>query len=355
MHKITIGFILCGALISGCSSNAVVSNTEYQKAQASSVVIEPLENSVPVQNKMPIPNEAIVANIEPKDTFIIPRAPSIFQSLRQVGYQEMPDKLVLTAPASLSLTRNVVNNFLISSYGEGSAIRSNGNTRIETEGIEEKKQGKLASMWSKITRLYPDKQVFEFIFNEQNDQTQIEIRFRTEKQGEEPTDWLSPLDSKFTHTFAVRLWGALGRQLNESSTYLSNLKPSTETAIWIDHNGQFSLNLAGDSAKPIRKLLNDAGLFLISESPLTLALKPASEIPKVGDLKEVFVPMNGGKTQMKLFNVRRRNLNDVDWQEREYPFEIQTNSLGRFLVVDFSAIEYPELRSFLLMQRFLSK
>ncbi|MFT6656751.1 MAG: ribosomal protein S6, partial [Marinomonas primoryensis] len=58
--------------------------------------------------------------------------------------------------------------------------------------------------------------------------------------------------------------------------------------------------------------------------------------------------------KQKLFNVYRRNLDDVSWEEREYPYKITHQKAGDFLVIDVSATDYPEVTSFHLVQRFVN-
>ena len=165
---------------------------------------------------------------------------------------------------------------------------------------------------------------------------------------------MSPIKNDNAYSISVRLWGTIGRQLNQSTAYLSNQGTSPNFPIWVNYQGLYSVRLGSNvSLATIEAKLNAAGIYLIPGADHLLAPVLPENVARIGDVIDFTIPTGNGETQ-KLFNVRRRNLNDVSWEEREYSYMITRQKAGDFLVIDVSERDYPEVISFHLAQRFIN-
>ncbi|MEP2618797.1 MAG: hypothetical protein ABJH25_12265, partial [Marinomonas sp.] len=156
-----------------------------------------------------------------------------------------------------------------------------------------------------------------------------------------------------TYTIAVRLWGTIGRQLNQSSAYLSNRGDASDFPVWVNHRGIFAVRLNKNlSAAELEAQLQTAGFYIMPDAESKIAPVKPEEVARIGDIVDFSIPTGDGEKQ-KLFNVYRRDLDDVTWDKREYSYEITHQKSGDFLVIDVSSMDFPEVTSFHLVQRFL--
>ncbi|MFT2111328.1 hypothetical protein [Marinomonas sp. 2405UD68-3] len=351
------GTVLC-FIVSGCSSFDVIDDhrEDYKLSKANTVALKYPEGSVQPIDVLRIPNEKSIDHVGEWDSIQIPKPPSVFHSLTSIHIEPTEIDYQLFIPANVSVTENILINFLTSLYGDGNPIRLNENGRIETKLLKASGKGQLASIWRWITQLPSTGTVLEFTLTEHNVGTKIQVRFREEKSDGEFSSWMSPTDSRFVESTVVRLWGVFGRQLSENTAFLSNQSMSNTTALWVDHKGHFVFRIQDrDMNKSIEELISSANLYLLSTSPNTLALKPESELPKIGDIVNLKIPfLNQELSSSSSIKGRRRNLDDVEWDEKIYNFNLDENTLGKFLVIDFTDVDYPELRSYQVMSRFIN-
>ncbi|ETX11713.1 hypothetical protein MUS1_07140 [Marinomonas ushuaiensis DSM 15871] len=359
MNKFTLQLVSVGSLavlLSGCSLFFTDHSDDYQDVAKTHSSLESPEGSTPSKDALVIPNEDAIADLVPAKPFVTPRAPFIFHPMVAVGVVEKEDAIEFSVPTNKDQAKRVVTDFLTALYGEGKSIASQTDDQITSIAFDFHPQGWWASLYSKITRLYPAKTVFAFSFTESEDKTLVRIQFRDEVQDAEVGPWMTPVENSDAHTIAVRLWGTFGRQLNQSSAYLSNQNDASSYPIWVDHHGLYGIRLNDASQSGLETTLNAAGIYLVPGADNVLAPVSPEKIARVGDVIDFSIPTGSGETQ-KLFNVRRRNLDDVSWDLREYSYKITEQKAGKFLMIDVSSVEQPEdpeVVSFHFAQRFLS-
>ncbi len=356
MKKTTLNLIGLSALslaMSGCSWLYTDNSSDYQDAKAVEAQLKTPEGSKPSRDVMVIPNESAIADLEVSKPFVTPRAPFIFYPMVPIQITEQESHIEFLVPANKKQTQRIVTDFLAALYGAGQSIATQTESNIVSVPFDLHPQGWWASLWSDITRVHPALPAFSFQFAEQEGKTIVSIQYREEQDGVDPTDWTSPIENEGAYSIAVRLWGTIGRQLNQSTAFLSNQDNTSTFPIWINHQGLYSIRLGDDiSSSALEKRLNAAGIYLIPDTENLLAPVLPENVARIGDIIDFTIPTGNGETQ-KLFNVRRRNLNDVSWDEREYSYKITSQKAGNFLVIDVSERDYPEVISFHLAQRFI--
>ncbi|NLQ16290.1 hypothetical protein HGG82_01465 [Marinomonas sp. M1K-6] len=357
MNKFALQFVGATSIalgLSGCSLFLTDHSNDYQNEKPVTSTLETPAGSKQSKDLLVIPNEDKIGNLEPSDSFTTPRAPFVFYPMVNVGVTEQDDAIEFLVPADQQQAKRIVADFLTALHGAGTSIASQTDNQIISIAFDFHPQGWWASLWSDITRLHPAQTVFSFRFSESGDKTRVSVQFRDEQQDVEPSRWMSPVQNDDAYSVAVRLWGAMGRQLNQSSAYLSNRDDTSPLPVWVDHQGLYAIYL-GKNVSPadIETKLNMAGMYLMPEVENMLAPVPPEEVARIGDVIDFMVPSGKG-SEMKLFNTRRRNLDDVGWEEREYAYQITHQKAGDFLVIDVSSMALPEVVSFHLAQRFVN-
>jgi hypothetical protein len=358
MNKFTLKLMGAGSLtilLSGCSIFFTDHSDDYQEDKPVTSTLVVPAGSTPSKDVLVIPNEKDIANLEEKTVYTTPRAPFVFYPMVAVDVAEQDDAIEFTAPANLAQSKRIVTDFLTALHGAGTSIASQTDNQITTVPFDFHPQGWWASLWSNITRIPPTKTAFSFRFNEIEDgKTIVSVQFRDEQKDIEPGNWMSPVQNDDAYSVAVRLWGTMGRQLNQSSAYLSNRGDASSYPVWVDHHGIFAIYLGNNlSPADIEAKLNAAGFYLMPGSDQLLAPVPPEDVARVGDVIDLNLPLVS-KEQTKSLKTKRRNLDDVSWEERQYPYEITRQKAGEFLVIDVSGMDSPEVTSFHLAQRFVN-
>ena len=353
MNKLALQIIGASSmvfLLTGCSTFFTDHSNDYQKEKVTNTAIVMPGGSQPAKDVLVIPNENSIADLEGVTPYETPRAPFIFYPMVDVDVVETADAIEFSIPANVSQSKRIVSDFLTALHGAGSPIVSQTEDHIVSVPFDFDPQGWWASLWSSITRIHPAMPAFSFKFNEIEGRTLLSVQFREEQKGAEASDWMSPVENQDAYSVAVRLWGTIGRQLNQTSAYLSNRSSEATFPIWVDHRGIFAIYL-GENFSPteIESKLNAAGLYLMAGEKNMLAPVPPKDVARIGDVIDFNIP----GSEQKLFNVYRRNLDDVSWKNREYPYKISSQKAGNFLVIDVSAMDFPEVTSFHLAQRFV--
>lgn len=357
MNKFTLklmGVSSITFLLAGCSTFFTDHSNDYQLEKPVTSKLEVPAGSTPTKDVLVIPNEKVIADLDGKAAYTTPRAPFIFYPMVAINFEEKDDSVTLAVPANVTQSKRVVTDFLTALYGEGESIASQTEDQIISVPFDFHPQGWLASLWSNITRLHPAKTSFLFSFKEAENKTLVTVQFRDEIQDVEPSDWMSPVQNDDAYKVAVRLWGTMGRQLNQASAYLSNLGETTSFPIWVDHQGIFAVYLGKNASKTdLETKLNSAGIYLIPGDKQLLAPVPPEDVARIGDVIDLTLPLMGS-VKAESLKTKRRNLDDVSWEEREYPYTISHQKAGDFLVIDVSALDSPEVVSFHLVQRFIN-
>lgn len=342
-------------VLSGCSLFLTDHTDDYQDQVSNSSALIVPEGAVPSRDVLVIPNEDKIASLTPSKPFTIPRAPFVFYPMVEVTVNETEEAFSLVVPTGVENAKRIVADYLTSLYGAGTPIASQTENTLTSVPFDFHPQGWLSSVWSSVTRIYPKQTAFSFEFDTVNEQTVIKVTYREEQEGSEPTGWMTPNKNEDAYAVAVRLWGVIGRQLNQSSAFLSNRESVSDFPVWVDHEGMYAIQLGKDpvSETSLLSTFESANLYLMPDKTQFVSPVPADQVARIGDVIDLSIPLGNGQKQ-KLFNVYRRNLNDVTWDEREYPYEITKQKAGYFLVIDVSAAPNPEVVSFRLAQRFIN-
>ncbi|BFM48168.1 hypothetical protein [Marinomonas sp. THO17] len=342
--------------LSACSTFFPDHSNDYQQEAGAHTKLKVPEGSIESQDTLVIPNENEIANLDKPQPFVTPRAPFVYYPMEIIGFAEMDDSVQYRLNTSTAEAKKIVEDFLTSIHGAGQSIETQTDNQIVSIAFDFQPQGWWASLWSDITRLHPSKTAFAFSFEQQDDVTLVKLQYREVNQDPaKSTEWASPMAQSDAESIAVRLWGTFGLQLNQSSAYLSNTKDVTAAfPVWVDHQGMYAIYLGKDlSDNEFEAKLKAAGIYLMPGDEKLLAPVPADKVARVGDIIDFSLPIGADGKEQKLFNVYRRDLDDVSWQEREYPYQITHQKAGDFLVVDVSAMENPEIASFRIAQRFI--
>lgn len=357
MNKFTLQLMSASSLVillSGCSLFLTDHSDDYQDGTPNATTLVVPEGSVPSKDVLVIPNEDKIASLEPSKPFTTPRAPFVFYPMVDIGVMEQDDSLELSVPANMEQSKRIVADFLTALNGAGDPIASQTQDQIISIPFDFHPQGWWASLWSDITRLHPAQTAFSFRFSESGEKTLVSVQFRNEQQDVEPTGWMSPVQNDDAYSVAVRLWGAMGRQLNQSSAYLSNRNDASSFPVWVDHQGLYAIYLGNNvSQSDIEAKLNAADIYLIPGVENMLAPVRPEDVARVGDVIDFSVPLASGK-KLESIKTIRRDLDDVSWEEREYAYKITHQKAGDFLVIDVSSMAFPEVVSFHLAQRFVN-
>lgn len=341
-------------ILSGCSAFFTDHSNDYQKKQPTITVLDKPAGSEQSKDLLVIPNENAIANLEEVKPFETPRAPFVFYPMTAIDVLEQDDAIEFTVPTSVEHSKRIVSDFLTALHGAGSPISSQTEDQIVSVPFDFHPQGWWASLWSDITRLHPAKTAFSFRFSDVGGKTLVAVQFRDEQQDVEPSNWMSPAQNEDAYAVAVRLWGTIGRQLNQASAYLSNRDSASAFPVWVDHHGIFAIHLGDNVSTPeLESKLNAAGIYLIPNADNMLAPVPPEDVARVGDVVDFSLPIVGSEATKSLKSIRR-NLDDVSWENREYAYKIMHQKAGDFLVIDVSSMASPEVVSFHLAQRFVN-
>lgn len=354
----TIAFMTL--VISGCSSIVKDHGLDYQTAKAVDKPLDLPDGHEPVEDRLVIPNEDQVLNLDPTGEFEAPRAPFLYQPIADVPLILNGTTARLELPTDMLRAKSLVTSYLATLATEDmlDVVQSSGDELIISKPIQLEKQGFWRRTWSSITRLYPPTYQFEFSLSESGSGSVITIEgFTQENDAREPID----LDEDAEPTALVlEAWNYMARKVSEDSVLLSNQGKIdlSQSALWVNQKGLYAYYLGKqfDPSEIDSFIRSQPEFYLVEEPHKGLAVVPSDEVARVGDVVEFTVPVKAqsGSKQMKLFNVYRRNLDDVEWTKRSYPYEVVKQKEGYFLVVDTSALELPGLMSYRLLSMLIN-
>ncbi|MEL0623718.1 hypothetical protein V6238_11515 [Marinomonas arenicola] len=340
MNKTTIKLAGIGALVSvlsGCSTGLKDNSDDYRNDTVNSVVLQAPAGSLSSRDDLVIPHENQIASVEPGSKFTVPRATFVFYPMAKIDVIMKANRVVLDVPANLVQSKKMVKDFLMALHGDGESIASDTDKQIVSVPFQFIKQGWWASMWSHVSRDFPEQIVFSFSFSSSEKGTLVAVQYRVEDRGEAVTDWLSPTTRNDMYADTLRLWGDMARQLNKQSVSLSEQGSKAPFHVWIDHRGLLAIHLKPKTnvQDALVTQLADAGLTQVSGKENTLAV-----LPLASDKTDGFAP-NATESDA------------VSWDKREYKYSIIHQKAGDFLMIDVSTSPTPEITSFLLAQRFV--
>ncbi|SBS37602.1 hypothetical protein MSP8887_02985 [Marinomonas spartinae] len=309
--------------MSGCSSILTDHANDYQYAVSNTTQLKEPPGSLQVRDDLVIPNVNEIPDLQKTGKFVTPRAPFIFYPMTKIPVSNKADRMVFDVPAGLDKTKEMVKGFLGALHGQGEAIATDKDNQIISVPFEFVKQGFWGSVASTFTRDFPEKTVFSFTFKRSGNDTIVSMQFKQQEQGKDVTSWQSPEKDPKRYTDAIRLWGNLGRQISEASAYLSQRGENSPFPIWVDHRGIFAVHLK--TTVDLAAQVKAAGLHFVDGQSNKLAI----------DKQEA---QSGAKLD-----------------EQTFPYKVETQRDGKFLVIDASKVTDPELASFQLVQRFIAK
>ncbi|CUB03946.1 hypothetical protein [Marinomonas fungiae] len=359
MSKLTKKLVMTGSLasvvlLSGCSNMVTDHGLDYQSARSSEVELKLPAGRHDVSDKMIIPNEDRVATLQATGEFETPRAPKLYESMTHVPMVIGQYDVTLKIPASIAQSKKLMTDYFSSFSGEAVVFQSKTETELVSEPLQFESQSGLGKLWSSVTRLKPTQYQLTVNFEPTRTQTITKIQLvAIDSEGVKKAVDLT-LDEASASQM-VDAWSHISRELTVETALLSNQgrEPVRESRIWTNREGKLALFL-GRNADPesVDSFIRDSsGLHITSEEPKELALVPQDKLARVGDIIDFKVPLGAlaKDEEVILFKVRRRNLDDVEWTERSYPYQLIRQREGYFLTVDASATDHPALTSYRIL------
>ncbi|SBS31858.1 hypothetical protein MAQ5080_02089 [Marinomonas aquimarina] len=348
------GSLASAVLLSGCSNLVTDHGLDYQSARSSDVELQLPAGRHDISDKMIIPNEDRVATLEATGEFETPRAPKPYESMAYVPMIIGQYDVTLKIPASLAQSQKLVTDYFSSFSGEEVVFQSAGDNQLVSEPLQFESQSGLSKLWSNVTRLKPTQYRLAVAFEPQSAQTITTIQLvAIDPDGAEEAVDLTLNEA--TAGQMVDAWSYISKELTVETALLSKQgREAVQTSsIWTNREGKLALYLGRQANQAV---LDDyiratSGLHITNEEPKELSLVPQDKLARVGDIIDFKVPLGvlAEDEEVILFKVRRRNLDDVEWTERSYPYQLIRQREGYFLTVDASATENPTLTSYRIL------
>lgn len=356
--KIASGMVLVGAL-SGCSSLVTDHGLDYQDAEASSVELSMPDDAQPVRDKLIIPNEDRIANLETKGEFTAPRAPLVFQPLAYTPLVMQGSVATLTLPVETEEAQTLISEYLssIAQAHEQTLEFEVSEDTLQSSSVSFEETGTLTKIWYAVTKLEKPTYRFNVEFDEGTRFTKAKVTVtQTTEDAPKAVDYEK---NERLANVLVDMWTSFASELEESKVLLSSQTAKApvkdNSLIWMRSNGELALYLGPRfSERSFKTYINSSdGVFLTGDNDQELSVVPEEQLAKVGDIIDFNLPIKASSDSdgIKLFKVRRRNLDDVEWHARSYPYRIEQQQDGYFLTVDASATDYPRLTSYRIFSR----
>jgi len=328
----------------------------YQQSQANKAELIVPQGSVTARDRLVIPNEDKISDTPLAPDLSIPTKaiPDSFSPLADLDISWQEDILWINTPLEPETLGAVIKNFLVSIHGEGDPIAVNTETEIISAPIGDQDIGTLLKFYYNITRLYPDRTEYRFELAEAESGTRVGFQHRVISKDQsndiEYGDWLSPESSDKDYALGLQFISAVSRESLAQDNKLA-AESESKTNIWVTSEGGYVLRLDASLAESdVASFIDQSDLYLISRDPLELAFVTEGEVAKVGELRRINLPTKTKDGEpLFLFNMKRRNLDNVDWQKRVYPVDLVQRAEGLFLEADTSATEQPEVVSYRIM------
>lgn len=327
----------------------------YQLSQSNTTELVVPQGSVTAKDSLVIPNEDKISDLSESVILASPSdaIPDSIAPIANLMVNSQDDIMWIETPLENDVLRVVIKNFLVSIYGEGDPIEVNSELEVISVPMGDQDIGSLLKLYYNITRLYPDRTEYRFELDDGLNGTKVGFQHRIVSQDQnknvESSEWLSPDATDEGYTLALQFISAISRESLAQKTGV-NLS-ADKLKIWVTSEGQYALKL-NDFANEsdLTKLIEQSELNIISRDPLELAFVTEGEVAKIGDLRRINLPTKTKDGEdLFMFNMKRRNLDEVDWQQRAYPVDLVQRAEGLFLEADTSATEHPNVVSYRIM------
>lgn len=328
----------------------------YQESQANNVELVVPQGSVSSKDALVIPNEDKIASDSTAFELAVPikAIPNSFSPLADLDVSWEENIIWIDTPLSDDVLRAVIKAFLVSLNGETDPISVSTDSEIVSLPIGDQNIGSLLKLYYNITRLYPDRTEYRFKLESSVNGTKVGIQHRLVSKDQNKNtdygDWLSPDSSDETNALGLQFISAISREALAQDNSSKELAES-HMNLWVTSEGQFVLKLGDQFTKDdVASLIDNSDLYLISRDPLELAFVTEGEVAKIGELRRINLPTKTKDgEELFLFNMKRKNLDNVIWQKRVYTVELVQREEGLFLEADTSATEQPDVISYRIM------
>lgn len=354
---LTMGSVVVLGATSGCSSIVPDHGLDYQEAKANEHALQLPEGSEPVSDKLVIPNEDKVADLQVRDEFDAPRAPFLYQPLANIPLVFSNEAAELRLPVSADKAKSLFTAYFntLATEDVSDIIDESSDLHLATMPLSFAEAGSLTKIWTAITRLEPVKYRFDVNFTEAASITVATIQVTAIDGDKQKLVNVSNIDDLAEKV--VGAWAYIAQELNDKTVLLSDQgKPKlARSLLWLNQKGQLAYYLGEhfERSNLDQFLESVPGFYLTSDSSNKLAVVPEDKLARVGDIVDFTIPVNSGidKEDVSLFKVRRRNLDNAKWDERSYSYELAQQQEGYFLTVDTSSTDDPLLTSYRILSR----
>lgn len=347
------GSLASGVLLSGCSNLVKDHGLDYQTANSSDTNLELPSGQRNVADSLIIPNEDRIANLNATGSFETPRAPKPFLPMSYVPMELDQYGVTFEIPVSLSRAKQLLSDYFSTFSGEEIVFNQTNDTELVSAPIQFQKQSSLNKLWGSITRIEPTTYRLNINFTPERNQTTAKISLvKVNADGESFVDLTK---DEVSAGQMVNAWSHISKDLTTETALLSNQgkEPVIKSRIWTNQDGKLALYLGkeADLQSLSNRIRNTPGVYISNDTPPELSLVPKEKVAKIGDIVDFKVPLGSlaQSEELVLFKVRRRSLDDADWTERSYPYDLKRQQEGYFLTIDATATENPTLTSYRIL------
>lgn len=356
-YRMVLALLGSMLFLSACSIND--RDNDYQLSRSNEDVLTTPEGTFNSSDKLVIPNESNIQQYGEKEDFKAPIVPSIFHPLVDLKLTWNQERVWIETPGDLSDTQKAITRFFNNLHETDTSMAVSTALRMETIAMPFYEQSWLASLWSSITRLYPEKVIYEIVLEKGELSNRVGLRYKIQKTGvnnkTEIGQWINPNTDDRLFSTTLTLWNTLSRQVVKTSNYFSSNDDVVTKSLWLDDAGNYMVNVGKNALlEDVFNVIKQSKLHLITEKPLKIAFVSADDLPKIGDLKKLIIPAFAGGKEAILGNVRRRHLDDLEWNELSYSIQLVRRTNGLFIKVDTSNTDYANVVSYRIMTALLN-
>ena len=117
-----------------------------------------------------------------KNDFKAPNVPDAFYSLADFKFTSNQDRVWIETTGDISVIQKAIVVFFDNLYATDHSMKVNTDQRMETVSMPFYGQGWFASLWSSITRLYPEKVIYEIVLEKGEHNNRIGLRYKIQKR-----------------------------------------------------------------------------------------------------------------------------------------------------------------------------
>ena len=328
--SIASGVVVLG-LLSGCSL-VPDHGLDYQHSESSDVELKLPQGSLPARDKLAIPNEERIADLDASGEFKAPRAPLMFEPLAYAPLRIAGTETIMALPVSVAQARTLMSDYIakMAKQYETDIELEVTDDRLTTSTFELDKKSGFGKLWGAMTGADSAQYRIDVSFEDKGVMTQARLHVLAMNDEKRPAVNFDQNDRMAS--MMVDMWSSFTSEIKVSRVLLSdqmNKRPIQENSpIWMRSNGQLALNLGERfSEKNFAAYVSHTdGVFLTDDDPRELSLVPQDKVAKADDA-------------------------DAQWNVRSYPYRIVRQQESYFLTVDTSATDYPKLTSYRIFSR----